>query len=402
VIQVSVSATASAQLYGTKPERQGWYVTPSIAAGGLYEDNVFFVPGSDASSPFARLTPGIEVQYRRRSRSFDAGYNFDAERYPEEFDALTKLFARQEAYGEYEAAVDRRSSIRLAGSFLSTTRPEEVLQDTGLLSTRRLSRSVVASARFARRLSRRLSGEVGYLLSVRDFERPGSEIPTTGGTVHALVTGVSMPISRRTLGTLGYTARLLIPEEVPVASAPSVNFSSHVVTFQIARRVSKQIDLNVTLGPRVSEGLQATPGDVGVLRDFGPEADASIALRAKNKRFELRYTKTQQQALGLGGFTNTERYTFRAVLDPTVRTRFEATPAYYKNERAGIDTTSIQVDMRAQYQFRRSALVEASYRFQYQDRFAFFTTGGIEIVDQSTRRNTFMVSFKLFKTYDMN
>jgi hypothetical protein len=376
---------------------------PSFRAAAVYEDNVLFTAQPVFSSWLTRLSPGLDALYRRGSRHFEAGYTFDAERYPERFDPLNDVFARQEGYAELRTLLNPRSTIVLSASALETTRPEEVLDDTGLLSLRRRSRGITANALFARVLTRRLSWNAGYAFSLRDFERPEGLAPRLGGTVHALTTGASFRHSIRMSSQANYTLRIFVQDELAQELTPVKEFVSHVATYRFTRQLSHNLGVILAVGPRFSEGLRPSSG-AGLFertRELSTEAFAALEYRGEGTLFTARYTRSQSQAFGLTGFVDTQNGVFNALVEIGPRLRLEANPGIYQNERGGILTTSYQAEVRAEYRFATRASFESTYLFQYQDRFLNLEDAPDPGSDGITR-NTVLFGLKLFTVVDAN
>ena len=388
------------------PDRQGWYWRPSFRSFAAYEDNVLFT-GPKLDSPFLRFSPGVEAYYRRGLRTFSAGYSFDAEKYADPFEALDDAFARQSAFGELETRVDARSSLLARLEFLSTTRPEEVLQETGLLAARRRSRSLVGGARYRRELTRRLSWDLGYAMTVQDFRRPDERIPKLSGQVHTLATGLSLQTSRRTTNSFRYRAQLLTQNDVAPELIPSNHFTSHVVAYEWSRRLSRKIELALLLGPRFSEALEPAPAGDGVFhkkRELEPEANASLTYAGDGKDFTFQYRRSQFLAFGLAGFVDSESVTLNARFEPNVRTRIDVAPGFYRNTRLGVITNGVQLDVGAAYWLTPWVSLEGSYILQRQDGTLLSTDLGERVVPEGPpiSRNTVLFGLTLNRVLDLN
>lgn len=383
------------------PERPGWLLAPSFRVAPVYEDNVLFTP-EPLESWLLRITPRLDAFYSRDSSRFEGGYTFDAERYPQEFATLNDAFARQEGYAELRKLLNRRSSLVVRGTFLSTSRADEVLQDSGLLSLRRRSRSIVGNALFTRAVRRRLSWTVGYGASLRDFVVPVGAKPRLGGVMHSLVTGFSLRHSVRTTSGWNYAFRLFVQEDLPELTTPINEFATHVATYRWSRSVSRKTDLVLSLGPRFSDGLRFTEGDNGgfeKVRDVAPEIFASFVYRGDGKFFSAQYNRTQAQAYGLSGFVDSENAIVTVLFEFGPRFRIEANPGIYRNRRAGITTNSYQSNLTVEYEIASWASIESSYIFQYQDRLLAIVDGGVEATDDGITRNTVWFGIRLFDLY---
>src|ERR1700722_20313542 len=57
------------------------YLSPSIAVGGVYNDNVFLSSADRQSDEILRISPAVEAGYGSDTFSIAGYYTFDAERY---------------------------------------------------------------------------------------------------------------------------------------------------------------------------------------------------------------------------------------------------------------------------------------------------------------------------------
>ena len=65
---------------------------PWIAAGVVYDDNVFFLPRNlKQDDVFLRVTPGLQASYQSTPLTVIANYRFDAEEYSKH-DSLSSYF----------------------------------------------------------------------------------------------------------------------------------------------------------------------------------------------------------------------------------------------------------------------------------------------------------------------
>jgi hypothetical protein len=61
---------------------EGWYVMPWVAAGVVYDDNVFFTTRDRKQEDvFLRVTPGLQGSYQSTPLTVIANYRFDSEVY---------------------------------------------------------------------------------------------------------------------------------------------------------------------------------------------------------------------------------------------------------------------------------------------------------------------------------
>lgn len=404
LLAVLSTEVASAQPRSWPPDHLGWNFYPFFQTSGVYEDNVLFTDPKQGSM-FLRLTPGIETYYGGRFRTFRGGYTFDGEVYPEQFASLRDVFARQRAFAELRTQWSPRSRVALSSAFLSTTRPEEVLQETGLIPLRRRARSFVASAEFGRDLSRRLSLSTGYALNFRKFERPDPRIPTAGSVLHALSIGVSYRHSERSTSSLAYRARFLIQDDIAPGLFQANNFTSQVLTYLWSWELSRKAQLSLSVGPRWSEAVAAARDPQGVLakvRSVQPEIRAALSYVDARRDFSIQYTKSQYQPLGPGGFIDTESLAFPARFSLTPQLHIQMTPAWYRNERAATTSNAAEVYLAAHYRVSEWASLETSYLYHYQRVGSLLVASPEQAFGTATSRNTVLFGLRLSRFDEWN
>ncbi len=91
--------------------------------------------------PAGHPPPAFTTGYEGTSFSFNAGYGFDAELYPDERTELTDPFARQRATIGLGYAMTRTASPSFDVSYTTSNRPSDLVEDTGLELGRRNSQS---------------------------------------------------------------------------------------------------------------------------------------------------------------------------------------------------------------------------------------------------------------------
>src|SRR5690242_1142939 len=60
---------------------EGFYITPSLSVGELYDDNLFFSSTNRQQDFFTRVSPGIQAGYQSTPLTFLGGYTSDSEFY---------------------------------------------------------------------------------------------------------------------------------------------------------------------------------------------------------------------------------------------------------------------------------------------------------------------------------
>ena len=397
---------AQAQLFSDSEPLPGWSITPGFRAAGVYDDNLFFTPVVLERTAYLRLSPRIESRYSGPRHSFSAGYTFDSEVYPRRLDALTRVFARQRAAFDLESKLTSRSTLFARADYLNTRRPDEILDDTGLLSRFQPSQSFVVAASFDRRLTPRYGWKVGYELRLLDLGELGDPMPASSGVMHELHTGLTLSHTPRTASGFDYRFQLYLEEEsFRVGSSPvftrSDSFASHVATYSWARKLTPRTTFSILAGPRLSETLERAEGGEGLrrTRDWLPEVLASLRHRGRWQDFALTFTSSQFQAFGLTGFVNTRSLVLTMNVRPSRNWRLAARPGVYKNTRVDLDTVSWRLDAAVSYQITRWASLDALYRFHYQMRDLLELGADPSDAPQSRKRSALTIGVSLSRSF---
>lgn len=382
-----------------RPEAMpGWWFVPSIRTSGVREDNLLFTGESRAVGSFLRLTPSFETRHRHPLRTLTASYTFDSELHSQAFNVLDDVLARQSGLVRFDANPNPRSAFSAQGRYTSTRRPEEVLDQIGLVTSLRRTTSYNADASFDRELTPRTRGRLGYGFNLDDYGPPTDARPSARSTHHALSSGTSFRLTPRTALGVEYTGKLLIGEDLRTRVTARGTFWSNTVALRLTHSITPRVTAVLLAGPRLSQVLPEEFGQAAFTPldwELRPELLGSLTYRRDGQLLSMNYVRSAFQGYGASGFIDTESVGGRTAFALGDRVQVLLRPAMYRNTLRGLRANSYRLDGAAAVQVSRWVSVEATYLYKRQDRS--LTIGDLE-TDASGRpktRNSIMLGVTL-------
>jgi hypothetical protein len=366
---VFASAPAAAQSFLRPEDLSGWSVVPVFQMLGVYEDNLL-VAGPTTQGPFARVTPSLDTRYRGPLGSFHVGYSFDSERHGRDLAILDDVFARQVGIMSFESKPAERTTISGHARYMSTRRPEEVLEDTGLVVDVRRTTGVVANIAAERKTSEASRTNIGYTLTVDDFGQATEARPGARSVLHAATAAFTLQKSERASVGVEYTGKLLNGEERTFRAVTEGLFWAHSLAVRWTLALTPHATLSLTAGPRFAQTVPAvidTP-TAATVWDRQPEARASLTYRDKDRQLSIAYGRTQEIGFGASGFIDTESLEARASRVLGRRLEFSARPGVYRNTLAGQRANSYRLETVTHYFITTFLSVDGVFSYRYQDR----------------------------------
>ena len=381
----------------------GWSVASAIRTVGAYEDNPLFTTAKEISASFLVVTPIVETRLRTPTRSFEAGYSFDAEKYTQSLAFAGGAFAKQRAFATLQSALGPRTSLTVDTSYLSTNRPEEVLEDSGIVASRRRAQDYSASLLFTRSLSPRVGWETGYALSLQDLGEPTEVESSARGVLHTVNTRFSIQRSSRTSNWIDFTGQFLVGEERDVAQTTRASFASSVVRYRWTWAASSRVNVELMAGPRFSEEIDPTVSDGAPMttRRILFDAFASLGYQNAGQETTLVYTRSQFQAFGLSGFINTDNLQVTVAYRSSQRVQWIGRGGTFRTSDARSRVVGYRLDAGTNVQLAPRLTLEAAYRFQYQDRPLLSEGGGVMTGPGARSRNSVTVAGILHSWVDL-
>jgi len=376
VLLIALAAAATdarpAWAQAVPDEAVGFWVTPSVRTSAVHEDNLLFTGEQRTAGTFLRVTPTVDANYRGPRTTVDLTYGFDSERHPEAQRLLNNTFARQAAAGGFESKPNPRLLVSGHARYITTIRPEEILDDTtGLLAERRRTTAYAGDGGFDHDITPRMRWHAGYAINHEDFGEPLPSRPSAKSTMHAVSTDLGFRIGPRTLLSAVYTGRRLSGDDIRVRSIVHGDFTAHMVAARLTRTLAPGITAVLLAGPRYSQTLpEGIPpsGEVALESTFAPEVQASFTVRRAPGRLSATYTRSQFMGYGAAGFIDTESIDVRAATVVAKRIELSARPALFRNTLTDVVAKVYRVDVAAGLRVTPWLSVGASYLHRYQDR----------------------------------
>lgn len=369
VLLAATAVPAAAQSIGDA--QPGFWITPTVRTSVVREDNVVFTNDKRTDATFLRVTPTVDVTFRSERSAVDLIYGFDSERHTSDHDIFNNVFARQAGGGAFESHLTPRLLLSGRGRYISTVRPEEAVDDTGLVSERRRTTAYAGDIGFDRDLSERLRWHAGYAISAEDFGKAQDARPSAKSTLHAVSTDVGFRVAPRTTLAAVYTGRLAEGDDIRVRATAHGEFVAHVVAARLTRTLTPSLTAVVLAGPRYSQGvpdLIPKEGPAPLETKFAPEVLASLTYRNRGNRISGAYTRSQFIGFGAAGFVDTESVELRAATAIGPRLLLSARPALYRNTLADVQARAYRADVAAGVKVTGWLRLDASYLYRHQDR----------------------------------
>jgi hypothetical protein len=359
---------AAQSVGGAQP---GFWITPAVRTSIVREDNIVFTDDRRTEATFLRITPTVDVTFRSERSTVDLTYGFDSERHTDDHAMFNNPFARQGAGGAFESRVTPRLLLGGRARYISTVRPEEAVEDTGLVSERRRTTAYAGDFGFDRELTTRLRWHAGYAISGEDLGKPLDTRPSAKSTLHALSTDLGFSVAPRTVLAAVYTGRLAVGDDIRIRATAHGEFAAHIVAARLTRTLTPSLTAVVLAGPRYSQGppdLLPREGPAPLETKLAPEILASLTYRNRGNRISGAYTRSQFIGYGAAGFVDTESVELRAAAAIGPRLLLSARPALYRNTLADAQARAYRADVAAGVKLTRWLRLDASYLHRHQDR----------------------------------
>ena len=365
------AAAIPAAAQSTGDALPGFWVTPAVRTSAVREDNIVFTDDKRTEATFLRVTPTIDVTFRSERSTVDLTYGFDSERHPDSHAIFNNAFARQAGGGAFESHLTPRLLLTGRGRYISTVRPEEAVEETGLVSERRRTTAYAGDIGFDRDLTTRLRWHGGYAISAEDFGEPLETRPSARNTLHSVSTDLGFRIAPRTMLAAVYTGRRLFGDDIRAKATAHGEFTAHVIAARFTRTLTPSLTAVLMAGPRYSEGPPdqfPREGPAPLVKKTATEALASLTFRHRGSRLGGAYTRSQFIGYGAAGFVDTESVELRAATLIGPRLQLSTRPAVYRNTLADVEARAYRADVAAGVRVTRFLRLDASYQYRHQDR----------------------------------
>ena len=386
----------SAQAQGTSK----FTFAPSFGTYGVYDDNLFSTSTEEqVGSYYLRFTPAFTTGYGGTSFSFNAGYGFDAELYPDERTELTDPFARQRATIGLGYAMTRTASLSFNASYTTSNRPSDLVEDTGLELGRRNSQSYGAGLSFNKQLSTQDSWNVGYNARLLEYEG-GSNSSIS----HGVTTGWSHRYSTLSTTQLSYSyRRYSFGDELTGVVLDGRTSQSHLVTFGWTRQLGERTSMTLQVGPRLSDDFvninTSEDLELKIGSAVGADAIASINYNRDKTNLSLAYARHESQVFARSGFVDTDSVVFSFGQGAGRSFHFSVSPGVYRNTRGSAETWTYRASVNASQGITEWLHLTASYRYSLQQGRFVNTLGGTVVDGREFDRNVVTFGLTLGHTF---
>lgn len=391
LVLVILPATVSAQLIQGIPQSpvgptvtsgdrvpEDVYIMPWIAAGAVYDDNVFFASqGRRQDDVFLRVTPGIQASYQSAPFTIVGNYRFDSEVYSK-IDELNSAQQRQFATVDTRWRPSANWTVGSTVGFAQTNTPFELNVLTLAQAARIRSERYFVNPTAEYRLDAltKLTGQ--YAFSKDIF---AGEIETN---THLINLAAERRVgSHDTLGP-GYVGRYFTFNVDPqgafvgfLGGNPS-DFQAHALVLAWGHEFSADTRLDVRAGPRLVNGKL----------DDRPEAFVGLRKRIPNGEVGLSYSSAVTTIIGTVGGTQIDSLTMSLSYEPVKHLVFTLAPTLAWIRNSSFDSSVYTGYVEAAYQFNKYVTAKGSAYFSYQEG-NFLPTGGGTTASAVIARNVY-------------
>jgi len=316
------------------------YISPSIAIGGVYDDNLFLSPNDRQSDEILRISPALEFGYGTDALTLAGFYTFDAERYRHHPELNGNTVRRNGALDlGYQAT--QRLNLALDANYTSTETPSELSPQLslGLGRAHAVYESVAPSLGYS--FDELTFGRVGYMYEQEDL---ASATETSVNT-----------------GTLGLEHRFTARDSWDADFAasrydfgPFDQIDSRVLTLGWNHLLSPTTTFNVDAGPRQTAGVTTAEYGVGItsLLDSGT--------------FSLQYNRSQAALIGEFQPADTRSAVMKLDYIVSDRLEFSFQPSWSSDTIGTARATLWRADLSFNYRLSRIVSLVGSYEYNLQ------------------------------------
>ena len=321
---------------------EGFYITPSLSIGEIYDDNLFFSSTQRTQDFFTRVSPVLQAGYQSTPLTLLGGYTFDSEFYSKHSE-LTTAQVRQRGVIELKAMPDQVLTLSVSGAYYQTRTPQELNLTTGLATSRVLAERYTGSPAFTYRFDPLTTSKGDYTYA--------KDLVAGGITIDSHIVNLVLDhriTPRDTMGPM-YTGR-----QFRFAGFPTI--TSHAFTLGWSHEFTPLTTFTLRGGPRLTEGKV----------DRLPEAFASISHKLKSGALSLSYGSTSTTTIGQATAVRTQSITGTATTELLPKLELSAGPAVYWISSDAFKATAYWTLLQASYQLTKTLALQASYQYSFQ------------------------------------
>src|SRR2546426_11649069 len=314
---------------------EGFYITPSLSVGEIYDDNIFFRSTQREKDFFTRVSPVLQAGYQSTPLTLLGGYTFDSEFYSKHSE-LTTAQVRQRGVIELKAMPDQVLTLSVSGAYYQTKTPQELNLTTGLATSRVRAERSTTNPAFTYRYDPLTTAKGDYTFT-KDLFAGGITVDS-----HTLNLALDRRLSQRDTAGPGYVGR-----HFEFAGSPAL--TSHAFTVGWSHELTPLTTLTLRGGPRLTEGTV----------DRIPEASASISHKLKSGQLSLSYASTLTTVFGLAIPITVQGITATATTELLPRLQLTAAPGFYKVSSETVKAMVYVMNLEASHQLTKTLYVAA-------------------------------------------
>jgi hypothetical protein len=322
----------------TKPS-EGFYVTPSLSVGELYDDNLFFSSTNRRQDFFTRVSPGIQAGYQSAPLTLLGGYSSDSEFYSRHTE-LTTLQMRQRALFDLKAMPTESLRLSTTGTYSKTNAPWELNTFTGVALTRVRADRLALDPSMSYRFDPLTTAKGDFTIS-RDRMVNAISINSFLGRM-----GLDRRISSTDTVSAGYTGRRFEFDG-------GGTITSHAPLLGWEHKLSPLTTFTVRAGPRFTEGSL----------DDRPEALASIQHLLPQGEVSLAYSNMQTTVIGQPFSVMAESFRLSAKYKPLPHFEIAVEPSVGRITSDAFKATVYISNVELTYQFTKELALRGTHQF---------------------------------------
>jgi hypothetical protein len=300
--------------------------TMSASLSQIYDANLFATPSSTAPQrdSITRLGPLFDLDYRSGRLFTTARYALQAERYANH-PSLTSSTSHQDAGVALRYLMTQRLDASVDAGYVRTQTPSELNVESQLGVGRMPAERLSSTARIAYKWSDVTSVNTEYVFG-RD-----RLIGVTSNAMHRVNIGVERNDGVRNTYRFDYESRNF-------ETGARTWTVSHVMTARWTHRFTTRSGIDLTAGPRFSEGT------------LRPEISAAVRHQASHGDYSIRYDSTELTSFGEPGAIEVHRVSVAARYRPARTVSLTATPAVTADVRGNNRVTVVALELQSAFE----------------------------------------------------
>lgn len=317
------------------------YLSPSVAVGAVYNDNVFLSSTDRQADEILRISPALEAGYGSESLNIAAYYTFDAERYRHDT-GLNGNTVRRNAALNLDYLITPRMTFSLDSNYTATQTPSELdpTLSLGLGRVHATYTSVAPSLGYA--FDELTYGRVGY---AHDVETLASALTDTYSDTGTL--GLEHRFSPRDSGDFNFAS-------TRYDFGPNDVVDTEVATLGWTHLMTATSSIALAAGPRRTEGVGSADYSVGLnfILDTGT--------------FGINYAHSQTALIGEFRPADTKSLTAKLDYDYSDALEFYVAPSLSSDTIGTAKATLYRMDASFNYRLTRVVSLVGSYEYNLQ------------------------------------